>query len=98
MCPFRLFFFVSLSLSLSLSFFGCGLTFGCSHVYVWSMEAFSNALAQGATLLELDVYLTSDNQVVVVHDHKLGRLCDGTSSVICFSFCFFMSLLCSLLQ
>eukprot|EP00047_Mylnosiga_fluctuans_P002770 m.225835 g.225835 ORF g.225835 m.225835 type:complete len:321 (+) comp11325_c0_seq1:60-1022(+) len=40
-----------------------------------TITAFSHAVALGTDMLELDVHLTSDNQVVVVHDAHLARLC-----------------------
>lgn len=40
-----------------------------------SMAAFRHAVATGTDMLELDVHLTLDRQVVVVHDANLLRLC-----------------------
>ncbi len=39
------------------------------------------AYEQGATVIELDVYLTKDNEVVVMHDGTTGRTCNKDISV-----------------
>jgi glycerophosphoryl diester phosphodiesterase len=39
-----------------------------------TIMAFDNAVAAGADTLELDVHVTADDQVVVVHDNNLHRL------------------------
>jgi len=39
-----------------------------------SLAAFRNAIQLGCQLLELDVHLTSDGKVVVIHDANLRRL------------------------
>ena len=46
-----------------------------------SLLAFRNALALGADLLELDVHLTRDDEVVVIHDPTLERTTTGTGAV-----------------
>jgi glycerophosphoryl diester phosphodiesterase len=46
-----------------------------------SVRAFRNALALGADLLEIDVHLTSDGEVVVIHDPTLERTSTGTGAV-----------------
>jgi glycerophosphoryl diester phosphodiesterase len=46
-----------------------------------SLLAFRNALALGADYLELDVHLTRDGQVVVIHDATLERTTTGTGPV-----------------
>ena len=46
-----------------------------------SLLAFRNALALGVDLLELDVHLTSDGEVVVIHDPTLERTSTGTGAV-----------------
>ena len=46
-----------------------------------SLLAFRNALAVGADLLELDVHLTRDGEVVVIHDPTLERTSTGTGPV-----------------
>ena len=42
-----------------------------------SLTAFRGALAGGATLLELDVHLTADGEVAVIHDPTLERTSSG---------------------
>lgn len=52
--------------------------------FLWpenSPLAFRNALALPAEQLELDVHLTADGEVVVMHDHTLDRTTDGTGPV-----------------
>jgi glycerophosphoryl diester phosphodiesterase len=46
-----------------------------------SMLAFRNALAMGADFLELDVHLSRDGEVVVIHDPTLDRTTTGTGPV-----------------
>jgi len=46
-----------------------------------SARAFREALALPAEQLELDVHLTADNQVVVMHDPTLDRTTDATGPV-----------------
>jgi glycerophosphoryl diester phosphodiesterase len=46
-----------------------------------SLLAFRNALALGADLLELDIHLTGDGEVVVIHDPTLERTSTGTGAV-----------------
>lgn len=46
-----------------------------------SLVAFRNALALGADYLELDVHLTRDGEVVVIHDPTLERTTTGTGPV-----------------
>lgn len=46
-----------------------------------TLEAFRQAREAGAGGLELDVHLTSDGHVVVLHDEELGRTTDGTGAV-----------------
>ena len=46
-----------------------------------SLLAFRNALALGADFLELDVHLTRDGEVVVIHDATLERTTTGTDPV-----------------
>lgn len=45
------------------------------------MEAFSEAVRRKADGIELDVQLTKDGEIVVIHDEKLGRVSDGTGWV-----------------
>jgi glycerophosphoryl diester phosphodiesterase len=46
-----------------------------------SALAFRNALALGTDFLELDVHLTRDGEVVVIHDPTLDRTTTGTGPV-----------------
>lgn len=46
-----------------------------------TMLAFEQALAQGADALELDVRVTRDDTVVVIHDARLDRTTDATGPV-----------------
>ncbi len=46
-----------------------------------SLTAFRNALALGARILELDVHLTADGEVAVIHDPTLERTSDGRGSI-----------------
>lgn len=46
-----------------------------------TLEAFRTAVEAGAGGLELDVHLTSDGQVVVIHDDTVDRTTDGTGAV-----------------
>ncbi|MFN7132645.1 MAG: glycerophosphodiester phosphodiesterase, partial [Myxococcales bacterium] len=46
-----------------------------------TLEAFAHALELGADVLELDVRLSKDGQVVVIHDGLLDRTTDGSGPV-----------------
>lgn len=46
-----------------------------------TLEAFRRAREAGAGGLELDVHLSSDGHVVVIHDESLGRTTDGSGEV-----------------
>jgi glycerophosphoryl diester phosphodiesterase len=46
-----------------------------------SLEAFRGAIALGAELLELDIHLTADGDVAVIHDATLDRTTTGTGPV-----------------
>lgn len=46
-----------------------------------TMEAFSEAVRRGADGIELDVQLTKDGEIVVIHDEKLGRVSNGSGWV-----------------
>ncbi len=53
--------------------------------YLWpenSMLAFRQALALRAEQLELDVHLSADGEVVVMHDATLDRMTDGSGPVV----------------
>ena len=45
------------------------------------MPAFELALDHGADVLEIDVRLSRDDQVMVIHDAKLDRTCNGQGAV-----------------
>ena len=46
-----------------------------------TMVAFANAAALGVDVLELDVHMTSDGVIVVIHDDTVDRTTDGTGAV-----------------
>jgi len=46
-----------------------------------SLTAFREALALGSRILELDVHLTADGEVAVIHDPTLERTTDGRGPV-----------------
>jgi len=46
-----------------------------------SLTAFRNAIALGADYLEFDVHLSSDGEVVVIHDPTLDRTTNGSGPV-----------------
>ena len=46
-----------------------------------TMEAFSEALRRKADGIELDVQLTKDGEIVVIHDEKLNRVSNGSGWV-----------------
>src|SRR5881398_163241 len=46
-----------------------------------TMYAFKRALKAGADMLELDVGVTKDDQVVVMHDTTLDRVSSGTGTI-----------------
>lgn len=46
-----------------------------------TLYAFDDALGKGADVLEMDVHLTADGHVVVLHDETVDRTTDGTGSV-----------------
>lgn len=46
-----------------------------------TVEAFALAIGQGADVIELDVHLTRDDEVVVMHDHRVDRTTDGTGEI-----------------
>lgn len=46
-----------------------------------TMEAFSEAVRRKADGIELDVQLTKDGEIVVIHDEKLERVSNGTGWV-----------------
>ena len=46
-----------------------------------TMDAFQKAIEMKADGIELDVHLTKDGEVVVIHDEVLDRVSDGTGRV-----------------
>ena len=46
-----------------------------------TMAAFEKAVELGADVLELDLHLTLDNELVVIHDDSLDRTTDGRGPV-----------------
>jgi glycerophosphoryl diester phosphodiesterase len=46
-----------------------------------TLASFAGALEVGATVIELDVQLTADGELVVIHDSQLGRTTTGTGDV-----------------
>ena len=46
-----------------------------------TLAAFHAAIAAGADMVELDVHLTRDNELVVIHDDTLERTTDGKGNV-----------------
>ncbi|MCR5278182.1 MAG: glycerophosphodiester phosphodiesterase [Lachnospiraceae bacterium] len=46
-----------------------------------TLLAFDKAIQAGCDGIELDVHLTKDEQVVVIHDERIDRTCDGTGFV-----------------
>ena len=47
-----------------------------------TIAAFESAIALGVDMIECDVHLSSDGQLVVIHDHGLERTTNGTGLVI----------------
>lgn len=46
-----------------------------------TLAAFTGAIAAGAQMIELDVSLTQDRQLVVIHDDTVDRTTDGSGAV-----------------
>ena len=46
-----------------------------------TLHAFERAIEMGATMLELDVHLSRDERVVIIHDADLARTTDGVGHV-----------------
>ncbi|MHB8139494.1 MAG: glycerophosphodiester phosphodiesterase [Smithellaceae bacterium] len=46
-----------------------------------TLSAFRAAIVAGTDMVELDVHLTSDNELVVIHDDTLERTTDGKGNV-----------------
>jgi glycerophosphoryl diester phosphodiesterase/membrane-associated phospholipid phosphatase len=51
------------------------------HAPTNTIEAFELALALGADTLEMDLQITADDEVVVIHDGTVDRTTDGTGAV-----------------
>ena len=60
---------------------------GCSQMYPENtMLAFEKAAAiDGLTGIELDIQLTKDDHIVVMHDEWVNRTTDGNGRVVDFS-------------
>lgn len=46
-----------------------------------TMAAFDNAVAIGADVLEMDAHITSDGQIVLMHDEKVDRTTNGSGLI-----------------
>ncbi len=46
-----------------------------------TLAAFKNAIKIGVDMIEIDVHLTKDGKVVVIHDEKIDRTTDGKGTV-----------------
>lgn len=46
-----------------------------------TISAFKKAIEMSVDGIELDVQMTCDGQIVVVHDHSLGRTCNGSGMI-----------------
>ena len=46
-----------------------------------TLPSFESAIAKGADGIELDVYLTRDDKLIVHHDHYLGRTNEGSGFI-----------------
>lgn len=46
-----------------------------------TLEAFQKAIDMGADGVELDIQLSKDGEIVVIHDEQIGRVSDGTGWV-----------------
>lgn len=51
-----------------------------------TLASFRKAINMGADILELDVHLTSDDSLVVMHDYNVSRTTDGQGDIESFSF------------
>lgn len=55
---------------------------GYCHVYPENtLPAFEGALQEGTHSIEIDVAMTTDNEIVVIHDHSVDRTSNGTGYV-----------------
>ena len=55
------------------------------HVPENTLISFQKAIELGVDGIELDVHLTSDNHLVVIHDNTLDRTTSGTGLVSSFT-------------
>jgi len=46
-----------------------------------TLPAFDGAIAAGADMIELDVHLSCDGRIVVIHDERIDRTADGRGKV-----------------
>ena len=46
-----------------------------------TMLAFEKAVELGVDGIELDVHLSKDGELVIIHDEKVDRTCNGTGKV-----------------
>ena len=51
-----------------------------------TLEAFALAAEQGADGVELDVHLTSDGKVVVIHDSTIDRTSNGQGAILSYTY------------
>ncbi|QNM14452.1 MULTISPECIES: glycerophosphodiester phosphodiesterase [Fusobacterium] len=51
-----------------------------------TMLAFEKAIAEGVDGIELDVQLTKDGEVVIIHDEKIDRTTDGEGYVVDYTY------------
>ncbi len=49
----------------------------CYNYYENTMSAFKVALQEGVDMIELDVHMTKDGELIVMHDHSVDRTTDG---------------------
>lgn len=55
------------------------------HVPENTLESFTRALEMGAHMLEMDLQLTADGHVIIMHDETVDRTTDGTGAVADFT-------------
>ena len=46
-----------------------------------SLQAFQNCIAMGVDMIEIDLKMTKDNQLVIMHDNTIDRTTDGKGKV-----------------
>lgn len=51
-----------------------------------TMLAFEKAIAEGVDGIELDIQLTKDGEVVIIHDEKIDRTTDGEGYVVDYTY------------